>query len=74
MGPLALVIFSVIFPQNWADPVYTKFPILPLDESGQGNKARVAYDLWREVSIYFNKTKEDFSLVTWPWYVGIKVL
>ena len=49
MGPLALVIFSVIFQQSWADPVYTKFPILPLDESGQGNKARVAYDLWREV-------------------------
>jgi len=52
MGPLALVIFSVIFPQNWADPVYTKFPILPLDESGQGNKARVAYDLWREGMTY----------------------
>jgi len=52
MGPLALVIFSVIFPQSWADPVYTKFPILPLDERGQGNKARVPYDLWREGMTY----------------------
>jgi len=52
MEPLGLVIFSVIFPLSWAEPVYTKFPILPLDEAGQGNKARVAYDLWREGMTY----------------------
>jgi len=52
MGPLALVIFSVIFPLSWADPVYTKFPIVPIDETRQGNKARVAYDLWREGMTY----------------------
>jgi len=49
MKPLVLVIFSVIFPFSWA--VYTKFPILPIDETGQGNKARVVYDLVRKSDV-----------------------
>merc|ERR1739838_3616 len=53
MRPLALVIiFSVIFPLSWASAVYTKFPILPIDETRQGNKARVPYDLRREGLTY----------------------
>ena len=53
MRPQVLVIiFSVIFPLSWASAVYTKFPVLPIDETRQGNKARVPYDLRREVSTY----------------------
>merc|ERR1711971_739923 len=53
MRPLAIVfIFSVIFPLSWASAVYTKFPILPIDETRQGNKARVPYDLRREGLTY----------------------
>ena len=50
MRPLALVIFSVIFPLSWTSAVYTKFPVLPIDETNQGHKARVPYNLRREVS------------------------
>jgi len=53
MRPQVLVIiFSVIFPLSWASAVYTKFPILPIDETRQGNKARVPYDLRREGLTY----------------------
>merc|ERR1711935_75441 len=53
MRPQVLVIiFSVIFPLSWASAVYTKFPVLPIDETRQGNKARVPYDLRREGLTY----------------------
>ena len=65
MRPCALVIiFSVIFPLSWASAVYTKFPILPIDETRQGNKARVPYDLRREVSTYSDTGNHWMTLVS----------